>query len=101
MCVKYFRTLCITFQTRAAFRGARIPARTDPEGGTARTGKVAGRSRRHRTGHNAWGMGAYLEQYLIFSVLCLLFTCIYFTDWTMNTIVLPDVMPCSLVEMVP
>jgi len=45
MCVKYFRTICITFQTRVAFRGARLPAGTDPEGGTAGTGEMAGHSR--------------------------------------------------------
>ena len=33
------------FQTRVALRGARLPAGTDPEGGTAGTGKLAGRSR--------------------------------------------------------
>ena len=37
---------------------------------------------------------------MIFSVLCLLCICIYITDSTMNTIVLSDVMPCSLVEIV-
>jgi hypothetical protein len=35
----------LLFQTRFAVRGARLPARTDPEGGTAGTGKMAGRSR--------------------------------------------------------
>ena len=35
----------LPFQTRFAVRGARLPAGTDPEGGTAGTGKMAGRSR--------------------------------------------------------
>jgi len=35
----------LLFQTRVAVRGAWLPAGTDPEGGTAGTGKVAGRSR--------------------------------------------------------
>ena len=97
MCVKYFTTPCITFQARVTVRATWLPAGTDPERGTAGTGKVAGRSRRHRTGHNAWGMGTYL----ILSVLCLLFICIYFSDSTNNNTVLSHVVPCSLVEIVP
>jgi len=56
-------------QTRPTVCGARLPAGTDPEGGTARARKMAGHSRRHGTCHHARGM--YLRRmkvlYFVFS----------------------------------